>query len=199
MTIKGVDLTPVEKKKISFDLMWLVVLGLIALAFFGYWVFGKTYDGKIAARQEEIVQIENEIKDIETNQIPGINEIKDKIKNLRIEIEQIKKLSKNPTLYSNLLDEFRARMPANIWISNLSIEPASSSIAFNGTVLTLPEKPPLATLALFIRELQNSTFFREPVLSSVSQSEKEGLLVYSFQMDLNYNPDIAIEGGAEKR
>lgn len=192
MTIKGVDLLPTEKRKIGFDPMFIVMLVLIGVAVLICMNIGKSYQKKITEVETQIAEVEKKIKDTE-NQMPIVDQLQNDITRFQAQIQTIKTLHRDPIKYSNILIEFASLMPSNVWIDNLSIEPGSNLIRFGGTAAQAGNAPPLWTIAYFMKTINNSRYFSGANISGVSQSKTETMVGYTFQMQVNYDPQVASE------
>lgn len=192
MGLKGVDLIPEERRKITFDpvIIFLIIIVICSVGVF--WVVGKNYDAKIANRKAEVEKIKIQIEEIR-GKIPEIDRIKKEISDLKIQIAMIESLLKDPLKYSVLLVQLKKIMPANVWVKNLSIDPGSNMVTMSGDALGLPNVPPLLTIAHFIKTLQGSPLFGEANLKATSQSITEKGISYSFQIDVQFNPQKAVE------
>jgi Tfp pilus assembly protein PilN len=189
MTIK-VDLLPTERRRLGFDPLIGFLILVIAIFTVGFWLMSARLDGDIRSKKALIADVENKIKDLESK-LPIIDELKKKNAELEAQIQTIKSLVYDPLRYSNLLDELALIMPKNIWLSSLSIEPGNNTITFNGTVVGLKDGRPLTSLAMLIRNFQSSRYFKDASLSSASQTNLEGVIGYSFQIETRYDPIAA--------
>jgi len=192
LTIKGVDLLPTEKKRLSFDPMIIVMIILIALSIPIYMQFGSRYPQKIAALEKEKVEIQSRIKAQEELK-PLVDQCQKEISGLEAQIKLVKDLQYDSLKYSNLLIEFASLMPTNVWITNLSIEPGPNLAKFSGTAIQTAGNPPLWTIAYFMKSLQTSRYFRSATLSSVNQTQVDLLTGYTFQMETSYDPASTLE------
>lgn len=192
MGLKGVDLIPQERRKLTFDPMIIFLIIIILLSAGAFWIYGKTYDNKIAARNDQIKNIKTQVQEIQ-EKIPDVDKIKKDIVDLKTQIAMIETLTKDPLKYSILLTKLKEVMPSNVWVKNLSIEPGSSMVTMSGEVLASPAVPPLLTLGYFIKTLQDSPFFGSVNLRQTSQAATEGRTTYSFQLESQFNPQKAAE------
>jgi len=189
MTIK-VDLLPTERKKFGFDpvLGFLLVIVLIFTA--GFWFYGNTLSTTIESKKAAVLDKENKIKEMESK-MPIIEELKKKNAELEQQIKAVKELVYDPIRYANLLEEVSAVLPQNVWISNLNIEPASTSVSFSATAITTGKNRPLESIALLMKNIQGSKILTTPTLSSANQTKINNLTGYTFQIEAKYNPEAA--------
>lgn len=190
MTIKGVDLAPVEKKRFVFD--WMIFfLIIIIVCFFGLFLaYGNKLDAEIKVKHDEIAKIDAEIKEIKSK-IPDKDKIIQDIADLKDQIRAIETISRDPFKYSNLLKEIQIIIPKNICLDSLSIEGAGSAITLAGKSVALPGYPPLACISKFMVNLESSSIFRNVDLSSASQTSDKKEIFYTFQMTTMFNPEVA--------
>jgi len=189
MTIK-VDLLPTERKKFGFDPMigFLLVIVLICTA--GFWIYGSSLSNTIDAKKSAIVEKENKIKEMESK-LPIIEELNKKNAELEMQIKTVKELVYDPIRYANLLQEVVTVLPRNVWISNLNVEPATTTVTFGATALATAKDRPLESIAKLMKNLQNSKYFNTPTISSANQGKTEEGISYSFQIEARYNPQAA--------
>ena len=188
MTIK-VDLLHSERhRRWRLDPLVLVLFALllatnVALAF-----YGQRLTSQVADRQTEVRQIQDERRQIEAS-LPIIEERRNRVAHLVKQIASIHDLKNDPIRYANLLSELANRLPDNVWLSSLSIEPASNSVQFAGTAVQVPGRLPLATVAKLIRDLNESPRFSDAALTSTSASSGG----FTFQLTVHYDPQAALE------
>ncbi|MFH1453677.1 MAG: PilN domain-containing protein [Armatimonadota bacterium] len=191
MTIKGVDLLPAEKKKITLDPLIFILIIIIICSLGIFWVVGKQYEQKINAAKDQIAQVDEEIKQIESR-LPEINSIKKDIDMLRQQIYIIEEKKRDPLKYRNILKEIATIMPVNSYLTRMDIEPSSRKVSLSGLSVFMPDIPPLNSIANFIRNLQSSDIFQNVNMGSAGQVEtKGGGYGYNFSLDVNFIPEKA--------
>lgn len=198
MTIK-VDLLPTEKKSFGIDPAMIVMFMLIIGAAVAMLLYSQSLDTKIEEHKAQIETVNQEIKQIET-QLPLIDETKKRISSLKREIKMIKSLVHDPLRYANLLQEVAVRLPENVWLKDLTIEPQNNLVKFSGSAAEVfGERKPLATIADMMRNFNESEYFTNSTLASTSETGKpiEGEpSVFEFSLTINYDPDKAAGGNS---
>ena len=189
MTIK-VDLLPTERRGFRLDPMVIVLFLLVVICTVGFAYYGQTLQQEIDSTKKEVEKVNAEIKEKQQS-LPVIEERRRKIAKLQEQIEIIKSLVHDPQRYANLLQEVGIMLPPNVWLSSLSIEPGSSTIAFGGTALETPGRLPLATIALLMKNLNDSKYFRDANLASTTGATVAGVTSFTFQMSVRYDAQAA--------
>ena len=190
MTIK-VNLLPTERKKVTFDpVFWfLLVIVLLCTCVFVY--IGFDYSNKIEKTKQEIDVVQQNInRDKDT--LKQIAPLKAEIANLKEEIRMIENLKYDPIRYGNLLGEVGRVLPSNVYLSNLSVEPSTSSVMISGTAKNTATAPPLASISGLINKISKSEIFTDASLASTSQTgnETDGF-GFTFSIEARYNADAA--------
>jgi len=189
VTIK-VDLLDRPGRRMGFDpiIIFLVLIIIVFVVFFIVW--GKRYDDMIQAKRQEITDIDQKIRELESK-IPDIKRYEKENDDLAAQIKAIKQLVYDPIRYRNLLDEIALIMPKNIFISNLNIEPNNKSMTFSGTAVEIGTVAPLTSISNFMQKIQNSPYFDDATLTSTSRGTFEGKPSFGFQIRAHYNPEVA--------
>jgi len=191
MTIK-VDLLPTEKKRFGIDPVMIFLVLVIILFTAGFFVYGKSLENQIAKRQEEVTAIDTKINEVRSK-LPGIAKMKEENAKLEQQIATIKGLKNDPVRYANLLWELSEVLPANVYVSSINIEPAQQSVVLNGSALQIGTYRPLESIAIMMRSLQTSRYFRDATLAATTQSKTEKGLAYTFQIETHYDQDAALK------
>jgi Tfp pilus assembly protein PilN len=183
-----VDLKSKEQKQgISFDFGWIFVIIIVILSGIICYFYGQSMKGKIVHEQKALQSWNSKIR--------GYNGIKGKLASLssqisviKTKIDRLRELRYDPLRYSLLLVKLADDIPKNVWINNLSIEPSSSQITLAGSSLDESGRPPLASIADLIMNLQNDTqnYFSNVQLQGTSASGKNGN-IWTFNLRANYN------------
>lgn len=185
MTIKGVDLLPTEKKRITLDPVIFLMVILIICSVGVFWIFAKQYEKKINECKAQIAEKEAQIKEIESK-IPEVDTIKRDIENLKRQRIAIEEKSSDPKMHKNILKEIAAIIPTSLYLTRLDIEPSSSKISLSATSTATGAEPPLNAIAYFIKNFQASEMFQNVNLGSASQVKSEGGIGYNFNLDVNF-------------
>lgn len=144
----------------------LVVLGVILATHF-------TQAGKIRDTKEEIKITEKKIealKDVEKQ----VNEFKEKNKELERRIQIIADLEKKRSGPLYVMDSLSTSIPSRSWIENIKSQRDKTiiiGIAWNEF-----------TVAEFMRNLQNSNFFKDVKLKVIKQEEVSSLPLRKFEI-----------------
>ena len=189
MTIK-VNLLPTERKRFTFDPLVAVLFVCVCVALVGCIVYGSSLKRQVDEKQAQIDHLKDEISKTEQS-LPVINQVKEDIARLKSEIKVVTSLKYDPVRYANLLTEVGKVMPDNVWISSLSVEPSTCTVSMSGTAAHRPGKPPLATIAEFVQNLDDSKIFTDSSLSSVSQTRVDTGIGFTFSSEAHYNADEA--------
>lgn len=190
MTIK-VNLLPTERKRFTFDPLVAVLFVLVCAALVGCVMHGSNLQSKVNERLAKIAQLEEEIKKTEQS-LPIINEIKSQIARLEGEIKIVTNLKYDPVRYANLLTEVGKVLPNNVWLTNLSVEPSTTTVTMSGVAAHRPGKAPLATIAEFMQNMDKSEIFTEASLASTAKTQVENTGTgFTFQIEATYDPDEA--------
>lgn len=188
MTIK-VDLLHSERRsRWRLDPLMLVLFALVLGTNVAFAFYGQRLDASIGARQDEVRQVQAEQRQVEAS-LPVIEERRARVARLAAQIQTVRDLVHDPVRYANLLTEVAERLPINVWLSSLTIEPGPNTIQLSGTAAEMPGHLPLATVAKLIASLNDSPCFADAGLASTS-SGAEG---FSFQLTVHYDPQAAVE------
>jgi len=190
-TIK-VDLLPTEKKRFGIDPVMIFLVLIIIIFSVGFFVYGKTLEGQIAKKEEDVKKIDVEIQEIK-QKLPGIQKMKDENAKLEAQIQTIKGLKNDPVRYANLLWELTEILPENTWVSSISIDPNAQDVSIAGDAVEQPDKRPLETIAKLMRNFQNSRYFRDATLGATGETATSEGTAFTFAIDSHYDPDAALK------
>jgi len=187
MSLK-VDLKSQEQRRsIGFDFGWILVVAALLISFVVFYFCGVRLDNKIAAQKKELQMWKDKVAGF--SGIQGkLDALKVEISGLQAQITRMRELRFDPLRYSLLLSRLSRLFPANLWVASLSIDPSSNSMTMTGFALGQPGKPPLASVAELLRNLQNDkdNTFSNIVLQGTSATGKTGDL-WNFNLQANYN------------
>lgn len=194
MSLK-VDLKTQETRRgISFDYGWIFVVVFLLVAFVVYYIQGLRLQSVVEDRKRELQTWKDKVAGF--SGIQGkLEDLRSQIGSIQTQITHLRELRYDPLRYSILLVRLSKLLPKNLWLSTLSIEPAQSQLTLAGTSLQLAGQPPLASLAEFLRNLQNDkeNYFSEIVLQGTTASGKTGNL-WTFTMTAKYNVPLIQSG-----
>ena len=190
MTIK-VNLLPTERKKMTFDPVFWLLLVIVLLCTVGFVVIGVNLGKQIEETNKQITAAEQRIKNDEET-LRQVVPLRQEIARLKEEIKMIENLKYDPVRYGNLLGEVGRVLPSNVYLSSLSIEPSTSSVIISGTAKNTGSAAPLASISGLINRISNSKIFSDASLASTSQTgnETDGF-GFSFSIEARYDADAA--------
>jgi hypothetical protein len=186
MTIK-VDLLPTERRGFRLDPMVIVLFMLVVLSCVGFAFYGQNLTQQIETEKKKVEAEKAKIKECEASR-PIIEERRKRLRKLDDQIQIIKNLVHDPQRYGNLLQEIGLCMPRNVFINNLNIDPSSQTLQFGGSAAEVSGSLPLATIAQFIKTLNDSKYFNDANLGGVSSDKGKG---FSFSMTVHYDQNAA--------
>ena len=188
-TIK-IDLLESEKRRRHWrlDPMAIILLAVVLACNAAFAFYGQQLVASVEDRQAEVRQVQQDKKGLEAS-LPVIDERRARIARLDDQIRVIRGLVDDPVRYANLLTELAERLPSNVWLSSLSIDPGSSSVQLAGTAAQETGRLPLATVARLIQNLNDSRCFSDAALASTAQSGPG----FSFAITVHYDPQAAVE------
>ena len=190
MTIK-VDLLDRPGRRMGFDPIIFFLVLVVVIFVIGFYIFGTTLDKKIAEKRQDIDKVDEQIRELE-EKIPKIKELEEINKDLEAQINTIKQLVYDPIRYANLMDELAMIMPKNIFIRNLTIEPTTQMMSFNGQSVDMgPKAQPLEMISKFMRNLQKSKYFKDATLASTRRTVYEKRDSFEFSIRAEYDPEAA--------
>lgn len=196
MSLK-VDLKSQEGRRgAAFDYGWLFVLIIILIAFVGFYFQGLRLQNVVDQRKQELQSWKDKVAGF--SGIQGrLDTLKADIGSIQAQITQLRELRYDPLRYSILLVRLSKLLPENLWVGTMSIEPARNQVLLSGSAVQQPGRPPLASIAEFIRNLQNdkNNYFSDVVLQGTSSSGKTGDL-WTFNMQTNYNVPLIRSGAS---
>jgi len=187
-TIKVNLLDSERRHRWRLDPLILVLFALVLVTNVAFAFYGQRLEGAVGDRQNEVRQVQDEKRKVEAS-LPVIEERRARVAKLETQIKTIRDLVHDPIRYANLLGELAERLPLNVWLSSLTIEPGSNTVQLAGTAAEVPGHLPLATVARLITSLNDSPCFSDAALSSTSAGG-EG---FSFQLTVHYDPQAAVE------
>lgn len=194
MAIK-VDLLPTERKKFGFDIVFAILIVVIAAACLGFYMMGTSYEEKADALAKQ-VQVANDNLAKEKEGVKEIDSLQAKLRDIKAQIKLVGGLKTDPIRYSNLLDELAFLLPNNMWVSNIKIDPSAKTLVITGVAAAQPGVRPIETISGFMKNVGKSKYFTAANIDSaatkgsVSVGENE-YVSYSYTITLTYNPDKA--------
>lgn len=190
MSLK-VDLKTQEPRKrlpfkFSLNMGWTLVAGAIFLSFIIFYLFDMKLQGSVNARQAELQSWQDKVESLSSVKTQ-IQDIKREIDSVQARINQIRELHYDPLRYSILLTRISQLLPDNLWLKTLTIAPNQSLVTLSGSALATLERPPLASVADFMSNLQNDPrrYFSDVVLQGTTSTGKEEN-IWDFTMQINY-------------
>jgi len=182
-----------EQKKPSYvgDIIFIVVTLIIGAIvwFIPYYMAN--------AELTKIDNIKNSVEDLKkeiTSYQDYPKRISDTISRIRViysQLDNLKTLLNEVTLQRFILVEFPHILPSEAWINNLSVNFDSKTMNFGVNIVGEREKV-LQNVSKLIDNMSNSVAFKDPKVSAIGLTEKEGETVANFNVDLSfdYNQNI---------
>lgn len=180
-----VDLLPGERPGFRLDPLTMFLLIALALASLGMGSLSQHLREHIQQQKLSLADLDSEIKKVKAV-MPIVEERKTRVRKIEEEIVLIQNISKDPLRYATLLREVAALMPANLYFSNLSLEPGTQTVTVQGTVNQTEGKLPLSTLSDLMRQLNRSSYFSEATLTSTTKEVSPTGPAYAFQLQFKY-------------
>lgn len=197
MTIKGVDLLPSEKKKVTLDPIIFLMIILIICSVGVFWIFGKQYEKKINDYKTKVTEVEVQIKEIESK-IPEVDTIKKDIERLKSQRIAIEEKSNDPKMHRNILKKIAEIIPVNLYLTRLDVDPSSNKISLNAVSVATVLDPPLNSIAYFVKNIQATDMFQNVSLGAASQIKTTEGISYNFNLDFNFIREKAAGINREK-
>lgn len=187
MSLK-VDLKSQESRRgFSVDLGWILVAVFLFISLIVYYAAGVRLSGVVNDRKKELQSWQEKVAGF--SGIQGkLDALKTEIASIQAQITHLRELRYDPLRYSILLVRLSKLLPQNLWLVSLSIEPSSNQLTFSGSALEQAGHPPLASLAQFLRNLQNDPdhYFSDIVLQGTTSTGKTGNL-WTYNLTAKYN------------
>ncbi len=182
-----------EQKKPSYisDIIFIVITLVIGAI---VWLIPYYMANSELAKIDNIRNsVENLKKDI-TNYQDYPKRISDTISRIRTiynQLDNLKTVLNEITFQRFILVEFPHILPSEAWINNLSVNFDSKTMNFGVNIVGEREKV-LQNVSKLIDNMSNSVVFKDPKVSSIGLTEKEGETVANFNVDLSfdYNQNI---------
>ncbi len=171
------------------EVIFAIILVLLLLIGFGAaYIIKIYYASKVDYYRQELAKLERELQDYK------IIESTYKTKKRQIELikqqaKTLRELKFDPLKISFILRELPGILPTGGWISNLSIEPKSSTINFSVQILST-RKALLTKTAELLDKVSNNKFFYSPEIGNISIREQNGLPIAQFSVRLKYKVTI---------
>ncbi|HLG18313.1 MAG TPA: PilN domain-containing protein [Bdellovibrionota bacterium] len=153
----------------------------IALALMACWWINASEERKIAAKQAEIDDLNNKIKQLQAI-IVKVDNFKTAKANLNQKINTIKDLNDKRSGPVKMLEEFTYVIPRKAWVTGF--REVEKQLTLEGVAVDGP------TVADFIDNLRGSKFFYNVQLIQVQQVDEAGKKVQRFNINcrVNYVP-----------
>lgn len=148
---------------------------------------------KIQERNEEIEQKRMEISRL-MKTIGEVNQFKKRQQELRAKLDVLDKLNEARSGPVFLLDELYKAMPDKLWLTDFKEANGQASISGVG----VSEE----TVALFMRNLEESDYYSNVILKVTEQKVTEGIKFQKFEVSCsteNKKPDVAVQEAANRR
>lgn len=151
----------------------MIVIGAIPYCLNAFWL-----DGREAAVAEQETAIQQEIDKYNTT-LQSLKSIADNKEVLRAQLATLQSVAGGRMSWGDVLNEMRSLTPGNLWFESFKSDGATNKIQVSGAALDY------SSVAYFHRNLQNSDYFDEPVLSRTEMSTGgNGITVVNFTIDV---------------
>ena len=162
------------------------------IAFIG--VFGMM----LSSVNSEIVNLNTQIENFEDllvdlrKKTKVVENLEKKRDELNSKLSVIAELKQNKLGPVRILDDLNTALPGKAWIS--SVEEKGQGMEISGHALDNQ------TIALFMKDLEQSNYFKKVDLVETKQAENQGAKVKSFTLlaDISYSGNISTEESVEK-
>jgi Tfp pilus assembly protein PilN len=190
MTIK-VDLLPTEKRGFTIDPLVIVLFVFVVATSGAFYYYGQTLEQQIKQIDDKRVQVEGEIKQCETAK-KAIEKEREKLAKLEQQFQLVKSLMHDPLKYAHLMSEIAAVLPDSVFINDLSIDPAASTLSFSGSA---SGALPLSVVAATMKNINESAYFDSTQIQSVTRKGKhdEAVGAFTFSMTVHFDALAATE------
>jgi Tfp pilus assembly protein PilN len=189
----GIVIDVGEQKKPNYinDILFIVftiIIGAIVWAIPYFIANSEVY--KIQEIKKEAEDIKKEI-DFYKDHPKKISDTINRIKTIYNQLENLKTLLNEVVFQRFILVEFPHVLPSEAWINNLSVNFDAKTMSFGVNIVGEREKV-LQNVSKLIDNMSNSVVFKDPKVSAISLTEKEGETVSNFNVDLSfdYNQNI---------
>lgn len=168
-----INLLPVraaqKKEKLREQIVVAVVILVVTLL--GCAAAFTTIMTKTMQKQADIVKQEQEIANLEKI-IGEVGRVKKLQEELQGKLDVLDRLKQNKSGPVHLLDELSKALPEKLWIE--SFKETSGKVDLNG--IGLNEE----TVALFLKQLDESPYFRNVELQVIEQTSAQGIKLHKF-------------------
>lgn len=183
-----INLLPVRAAQKKEKLRSQLVVVLFALALTGG-VCGLVYASllmKVESVKNEIASKEQQIQSLK-KALGEVAEFKRKKAEFAEKLETLAQLKEGKSGPVHLLDELCKILPEKIWLT--SFRETGGSIAIDGMSINEDE------IALFLKQLEGSPYYRSVELQVIEQSVQGGVKVHSFSVVANAEapPKVAVQ------
>ena len=168
-----------SKSKVDKSVIWVVlfIVGAISLNIVAFIILSNLRDGSLNQKKA----LEDSIKSLDAK-LQELKTLEDKRDGLLKEQKILEYVTGKTFKWSAFLDEFRTLLPENLWINSFRVSD-DFTFSFDGT--TLDHK----SVALFMSNLQNSSFIQTVTLESSEKILKETEEVVNFRINCKINPE----------
>lgn len=150
-----------------------LVIGAVPYGLNAFWL-----DGREASVAEQETAIQQEIDKYNTT-LQSLKSIADNKEVLRAQLATLQSVAGGRMSWGDVLNEMRSLTPGNLWFESFKSEAATNKISVTGAALDY------SSVAYFHRNLQNSDYFVDPVLSRTEMSTGgNGITVVNFTIDV---------------
>lgn len=150
-----------------------LVIGLVPYSLNAFWL-----DGREATVAEQEAAIQQEIDKYNTT-LASLKAITDNKEVLRAQLATLQSVAGGRMSWGDVLNEMRSLTPGNLWFESFRSDGATSKVSVTGAALDY------SSVAYFHRNLQNSDYFVDPILSRTEMTTGgNGITVVNFTIDV---------------
>lgn len=189
----GIVIDVGEQKKSNYinDILFIVLTIIMgAIVWVIPYFLANSELAKIEKNKEETESIKKEI--IAYKDYPKkISDTVNRIKVIYSQLDNLKTILNEIIFQRFILVEYPHILPSEAWINNLSVNFDAKTMNFGVNIVGEREKV-LQNVSKLIDNMSNSVVFKDPKVSSISLTDKEGETVANFNVDLSfdYNQNI---------
>lgn len=189
----GIVIDVGEQKKtnyVGYVVFLILVIIFGAIAWFIPYFMANSELTKIQNIKSNVENLKQQIttyKDYPTK----ISDTVSRIKVIYSQLDNLKTILNELTFQRFVLVEYPHILPSEAWINNLSVNFDSKTMNFGVNIVGEREKV-LQNVSKLIDNMSSSVLFKDPKVSAISLTEKEGETVANFNVDLSfdYNQNI---------
>ena len=170
------DMPPPEAMKpIGIGLAIAVVVGLVPMLMENYMLLPR--EEAVQAEEDRINREISKYKEMKNS----LQALEQKKELLRQQVATLETVAGGRMQWAEMLNELRSVTPGNLWFDSMRTDSTKSTLQVSGAALDY------SSVAYFYRNLQNSDYFDQPVLSRTEMSNgANGVSLVNFTVDVTF-------------